>query len=192
MSQFLANAGHAHLNAALRVLSYLKGTKERCLHLGGGIPDIAGFSDLDWGSDHDDRKSTSAYVFHLGLGAVSWKLKKQMSVALSSVESEYMAMCQAVKEAVWLSGLLEDLGIELQSPLIIYGDNQGALALAQNPDTHPCSKHVDIQYHFTRDLVCAGRIAVKYIPTKLMIANALTKPLPQPQFSMLVEAMGVY
>ena len=86
----------------------------------------------------------------------------------------------------------KDLGIELRSPLIIYGDNQGALALAQNPDTHPRSKHVNIQYHFTQDLVCAGQIAVKYIPTKLMIADALMKPLPQPQFSMLVEAMGVY
>ena len=144
LSQFLANPGHAHLNATLRVLSYLKGTKERCLHLGGGIPDIAGFSDSDWGSDHDDRKSTSAYIFRLGLRAVSWKSKKQTSVALSSVESEYMAMCQAAKEAVWLSGLLEDLGIELQSPLIIYGDNQGALALAQNPDTHPRSKHTSV------------------------------------------------
>ena len=101
-------------------------------------------------------------------------------------------MCQVAKEAVWLSGLLEDLGIELRSLLIIYSDNQGALALAQNPDTHPRSKHVDIQYHFTWDLVCAGRIAVKYIPTKLMITDALMKPLPQPQFSMLVEVMGVY
>ena len=101
-------------------------------------------------------------------------------------------MCQAAKEAVWLSGLLEDLGIELRSPLIIYGDNQGALALVQNPDTHLRSKHINIQYHFTQDLVRAGRIAVKYIPTKLMITDALTKPLPRPQFSMLVEAMGVY
>ena len=87
--------------------------KEHCLHLGGGIPDIASFSDLDWGNDHNNCKSTSAYVFHLRLGAVSWKSKKQMSVALSSVELEYMAMCQVAKEAVWLSGLLEDLGIEL-------------------------------------------------------------------------------
>ena len=192
LSQFLANPGHAHLSAALWVLSYLKGMKERCLHLGGGIPNIAGFSDSDWGSDHDNCKSTSAYVFCLRLRAVSWKLKKQTLVALSSVESEYMAMCQVAKEAVWLSGLLEDLGIELGSLLIIYGDNQGALALAQNPDTHLRSKHIDIQYHFTWDLVCAGWIAVKYIPTKLMITDALMKPLPQPQFSILVEVMGVY
>jgi len=192
LSQFLANPGRAHLNAALRVLRYLKGTKSRSLHLGGGFPDIAGFSDSDWGGDQDDRKSTSAYVFHLGYGAVSWKSKKQTSVALSSVEAEYMAMCQAAKEAVWLSGLLEELGMNLRTPLIIYGDNQGALALAMNPDSHPRSKHVDIQYHFTRELIHAGRITVKYLPTKLMIADALTKPLPRPQFEVLTEAMGVY
>ena len=152
LSQFLANHRRAHLNAALRVLRYLKGTKESCLHLGGGIPNIAGFSDSDWGGNHDDCKSTGAC---LGLRAVSWKSKKQTSVALSSVELEYMAMCQAA-EVVWLSGLLEDLGIELRSPLIIYGDNQGALAHALNPNTHPQSKHINIQYYFTRELVRAG------------------------------------
>ena len=67
---------------------------------------IAGFSDPDWGGDHDDRRSTGAYTLRLALGAVSWKFKKQTSVLLSTVESEYMAMCQAVKEAAWLNGRL--------------------------------------------------------------------------------------
>ena len=192
LSQFLVNPGRAHLNAAMRVLRYLKGTKHHSLHLGGGVPVIAGFSDSDWGGNPDDRKSTSAYVFRLGQGAISWKSTKQKSVALSTVESEYMAMCQAAKEAVWLSGLLEDLGIDLRGPLVIYGDNQGVLALTQNPDTHPRSKHIDIQYHYTRELIQAGRIAVNYIPTKLMIADALTKPLARPQFEALIDCMGVY
>lgn len=101
-------------------------------------------------------------------------------------------MCQVAKEAVWLNGLLEDLGANFRSPLVIYGDNQGALALVQNPDTHPCSKHVDIQYHYTQELIDVGCIAVLYIPTKFMIADTLMKPLPHPQFAMLVEEMGVY
>ena len=99
-------------------------------------------------------------------------------------------MCQAAKEAVWLNGLLEDLGVEFRSPLIINGDNQGAPALARNPDTHPRSKHIDIQYRYTRELIHPGRIAVEYIPTKFMLAGALTKPLPR--FEMLIEEMGVY
>jgi len=65
LAQFLANPGRAHLDAALRVLHYLKRTRHRSLHLGGGIPDIAGFSDSDWEGDHDNRKSTGAHIFVL-------------------------------------------------------------------------------------------------------------------------------
>ena len=103
-----------------------------------------------------------------------------------------MAMCQAAKEAPWPNDLLEDLDIALRTPLIIYGDNQGALVLALNPDSHPRSKHVDIQYHFTRELVQAERIAVKHLLTKLMIADALTKPILRHQFDTHTEGMGVY
>jgi len=75
----------------------------------------------------------------MGDGGIYWKTKKQTSFALSSVEAEYMAMCQAAKEAIWLTGLLEDFGIDLQSPIVIFGDSQGAIALAQNPVFYPQS-----------------------------------------------------
>ena len=192
LAQFLTNPARIHLDAALRVLRYLKGTSGRTLNLGGEVPDLAGFSDSDWGGDRDDRKSIGAYVFMMGDGAITWKTKKQSSVALSSVEAEYMGMCQAAKEAVWITGLLEDFGITLRSPVIIYGDNQGALALVQNPVFHPRSKHIDVQYHFTRELVQSGRITVKYITTKAMIADGLTKSLPRPQHEALTKMLGVY
>ena len=99
-------------------------------------------------------------------------------------------MCQAAKEAAWLKGLLEDLGIEPRSPLIIYGDNQDAPALALNPDSHTRSNHINIQYHFTRELVHAGRIAIKYLLTKLMIADVLTKPLSLGIGSVVVLVRG--
>lgn len=181
LAQFLTNPGRAHMEAALRVLRYLKGTKAWTLNLGGDTADLAGFTDSDWGGNQDDRKSISAYVFRLGDGAVSWKTKKQNSVALSSVEAEYMAMCQAGKEAVWLTGFLKDLGINLRAPPIIFCDNQGALALAQNPVFHPRSKHIAIQYHFTRKLVQSQQISVKYIPTRVMLADALTKSFAPPR-----------
>jgi len=96
----------------------------------------------------------------MGNGAISWKTKKQTSVALSSVEAEYMAMCQ--EEAAWLTGLFKDLVLDLRSPLIVYGDNWGALALTRNPVFHPHSKHIAIQYHFPRELVQTGQLIVKY------------------------------
>ena len=128
----------------------------------------------------------------MGDSTISWKTKKQTSVALSSTEAEYVAMCGSAKEAIWLTGLLEDLGIDLQSPIFIFGDNQGVLALTQNPVFHPRSKHIAIQYHFTRGLVQDGRIIVNYIPTEAMIADALTKSLPRPQHVALTEMMGIY
>ena len=191
LAQFLINPGTAHVEATLRILCYLKGTKRWTLNLGGQVADIASYTDSDWGADRDDRKSIGAYVFRIGDAAISWKTKKQSSVALSSVEVEYMAMCQAVKEAVWLTGLLKDFGIDLRSPIVIFGDSQGALALAQNPVFHPRSKHIAIQYHFTRELVQANQITVQYIPTKAMMADALTKALPRPQHIILTEMMGI-
>ena len=192
LAQFLTNPGCTHIEAAHQVLRYLSGTRNRTLNLRGTIPDFAGFTDSDWGGDCDDRKSIGAYIFRLGDAAVSWKTKKQNSIALSSVEVEYMAMCQAAKEAVWLTGFLEDLGIDLEAPPVIFGDNQGALALAQNPVFHPRSKHIDIHYHYTRKLVLSQQITIKYIPTNVMLANVLTKALPHPQHFALSKMIGVY
>ena len=107
----------------------------------------------------------------------SRKTKKQSSVALSSVEAEYMAMCQAAKEAVWLTGLLN---IELRSPLIIFSDSQGALALAQNTVFHPRSKHIAIQYHFTRELVQNNQSVVQYIPTEPWWRMSSPRRYPNP------------
>ena len=83
LAQLLVNPGRVHLEAALRILRYLKSTKEWALNPRGDVVDIAGFTDSDWGGDRDNRKSISAYVFRMGQGAISWKTKKQTSVALS-------------------------------------------------------------------------------------------------------------
>ncbi len=191
LAQFLINPGTAHVEAALRVLHYLKGTKHWTLNLGGQVVDIAGYTDSDWGADRDDRKSIGAYVFRIGNAAISWKTKNQSSVALSSVEAEYMAMCQAAKEAVWLTGLLKDFNIELRSPIILFGDSQGALVLAQNPVFHPRSKHIAIQYHFTRELIVqTNQIAVQYIPTKAMMCCGLGRALVSA--SAIMVFVGIY
>ena len=130
--------------------------KEWTLNLGGDVVDIAGFSNSDWGGDCNYRKSISEYIFRMGDDAILLKMKKQTSVALSSVRGEYMAMCQAAKEVVWLPSLLEDFILDLLSPLVFPGDNQGAIALTQNLVFHPHLKHTAIQYHFTHGLVQAG------------------------------------
>ena len=191
LARFGHNPGRVHWEAAKRVLRYLKGTKQWRLTLGGTPPQIAAFTDADWGSDRDDRRSIGAYIVKIGCGAVSWKSKKQSCVALSSTEAEYMALCQAAKESVWMVDFLKNLGISIHDTMVVNADNQGSMALAKNPVFHDRSKHIDIQYHFTRDLVKEGRISLNYVPTQEMVADMLTKALPRAQHETLANGIGL-
>jgi hypothetical protein len=186
LARFGHNPGRIHWEAAKRVLRYLKGTKGWCLTLGDS-PEIAGYTDADWGSHRDDRRSIGAYVIRLGSGIVSWKSKKQPCVALSSTEAEYMALCQAAKESVWMVDFLKSLGVSISDPMTINVDNQGGISLARDPVFHDRSKHIDIQYHYTRDLLKEGRVNLNYVSTKEMIADLLTKALPRVLLEITVD-----
>jgi hypothetical protein len=199
ISQFASNPSRAHLQAAKRLLRYLKGTSNYKLYLGlatdtqrqGQERQLYGYSDADWGSDVTTSKSVSGYVFYLSGGVVSWSSKKQTSVALSSTEAEYMALAHATQEAVWLRSLLHELGFQESSPTTIFEDNQSSIALAKNPVFHPRTKHVRIKYHFTRDKIDTNEIRLEYIPSERMVADALTKALPRPKFADLTASMNL-
>jgi hypothetical protein len=141
--------------------------------------EIVGYSDADWGGDHQDRKSTTGYVLLLHGSPVSWSSRKQPTVALSSTEAEYMASTQATKEVIWLRRFLNDLGYSQEEPTLINEDNKGSIELAKNPVHHKRTKHIDIQHHFIREKVESGEIVLRHIPTGEMIADAMTKPIPK-------------
>ena len=103
-----------------------------------------------------------------------------------------MALCQASKEAVWMGDFLSSLGVMMQGPMVVNADNQGSIALAKNPVFHDCSKHIDIQYHYTRNLVKEKRIQLEYIPTSDMLADLLTKALPRTQHVHLSQGIGLF
>ena len=153
---------------------------------------VYGYSDSDWGSDSDDRRSVTGYVFLLGGGAVSWQARKQTTVALSSVEAEYMAATQSAKEAMWWRSTLQEMGVELTGPTVIHSDSQGSIALTKNPEHHARSKHIDIRHHFVREQVAVGTITVDYVPTEDMVADVLTKALPRDKHHKLISMMGVH
>ena len=102
-----------------------------------------------------------------------------------------MALTQAAKETIWLRQLMSELGFQttIRKPTIVYEDNQSAIALAKNPVYHARTKHIDVQYHFIRNKVESKEIELRYLPTKEMIADALTKPLPRPAFVIFVDKM---
>ena len=124
-------------------------------------------------------------------GAVSWQSCKQLTVALSSVEAEYMAATQATREAVWWRAFLTELGLPPSAATTVYSDSQGAIALGKNPEHHKRTKHIDIQHHYVREQVDAGSVVMPYISTELMVADVLTKPLAAERHAALSSKMGV-
>jgi hypothetical protein len=195
-SRFLAKPTEAHRGAVKRIMRYLKATIDLCLVYEGEIEPLIGFTDSDWAGDRETRRSTSGYVFNLGSGAISWSSKRQSSTALSSCEAEYIGQTQATKEAIWLRRLLKELQIaeeEGQAPAatIIYGDNQGAIALAKNPQFHARTKHIDVQHHFVREKQHSGEVDLQYVPTDQQVADGLTKALPQDKFEVFRSALGL-
>lgn len=179
LGKFNANPGNMHLQAAKRVLRYLKGTAETSLTLGALSDDVlVGWSDADYAGDLDTRRSTSGNVFKLYVSTIAWQSVRQSSVALSTCESEYMALTEATKEAIALRRQLAEMGLlDLTHAIPLLGDNQVSLALASNPGHHRRTKHIDVRYHFIRDAVTSNIIDLRYIPTIEQTADILTKGL---------------
>ena len=183
LSQHLANPSKADMIMINHVFRYLRGTLDHKLIFRKSDLNLIGYVDADWASSQEDRKSTSAYCFVMNSTgpAVSWKTKRQPTVALSSCEAEYMALCLGMQEALYLKRLLEELCYSALGAITVFCDNQGAISLSKNPTHHNRSKHIDIRYHFCRECVMSGQLKVDYVPTNENTADALTKPLGKPK-----------
>jgi len=151
------------------------------------------YSDSDYAGDIDTRKSTSGYVFYAGNGPISWRSACQHAVTLSSTEAEYYALTEAAKEAIWLQTLLTELGYSGDDikPLLVYGDNTGSLAIAENLEHHQRAKHIDIRAHFIRQCIENGSVELSYIPTDQMVADGFTKPLTNAKHRMFIKQLGM-
>uniref|UniRef100_A0A2N9EE71 Integrase catalytic domain-containing protein n=1 Tax=Fagus sylvatica TaxID=28930 RepID=A0A2N9EE71_FAGSY len=163
-----ASAIGSLMRAVKRILRYLRGTSDHALCYHGGDLRLTGYSDADWASDKDERKSTSGYAFILGGGAVSWCSKKQSCIALSTMESEYVACSAAVQEAVWLRRFLQRLGVtaHAEDAVLLYSDSTSALAYAKDPKYHGKAKHIELRYHYIRDMVSQGEVILQHISTR--------------------------
>lgn len=181
-----------HETAAKHIIRYLSKTKDLKMHYFRTGKPIQGFVDADWGGDPIERKSYTGYVFFYGGSAFSWESKKQATVALSSTEAEYIAFCAASKEAVYLNKLCLELGvINSKIPIVINGDNLSAQQLIKNPVYHARSKHIDIKYHYVREVYKNNEINLNYVPTNDMIADVLTKNLARIKHCKFTNLMGL-
>jgi hypothetical protein len=196
LSRFLVNPLPVYIKAAKRVLQYLKGTIDFSIIYSSTEPlalNLQLFSDTDYTGNRYTYRSTGAYIRFFAGRPATWQSKHQSVVAQSSTESEYIALSEAAKEAAWIRSLLSRLqyqGLDL-NPIVLYRDNQGSLALAENPTFYYSSKHIAVQYHFIRQEVEEGRLALSYIPTDQIPANGLTKALKAPLYSRFIQLLGL-
>lgn len=186
LSQFNNTHTKEHWVGAKRVLKYLKGTKDMGIIFKKSNNPVTGFVDADWANNESDRKSFYGYIFMLAEGPISWECQKQKSIALSSTEAEYIGICEAVKESMYIKSLCVEIFSEnsskysflnLQMPMVIFNDNQSAIKLTENQVFHKRTKHIHVKYHFIRDKVKNKDIKLLYMPTNEMVADMLTKSL---------------
>ncbi|GKD80831.1 hypothetical protein Tco_1347670, partial [Tanacetum coccineum] len=124
---------------------------------------VTGYFDASWQIEKDDSRSQSSWIFLLNGRAMTWKSSKQDTVADSTCESEYIAACEALKEAIWMKNFIGDLRVvpTVQDLIKIFCDNESAVALTKEPMDHGKSKHVERKYHFVRSKVEEGHVIVK-------------------------------
>jgi Reverse transcriptase (RNA-dependent DNA polymerase)/GAG-pre-integrase domain/gag-polypeptide of LTR copia-type len=192
LSQFLDSYTYGHWTAAIRVVRYLKGTRDLELTLGGSNNiNIIGFTDSDWANCPDTRRSVGGYLFTLGSGPISWQSRRQRTVATSSCEAEYTAAFEASKEAIWLRTLLSHIGFSPTAPTTLLCDNNATITLSEDPAFHARVKHFDVRYHFLRERVQLNEISLSYINTRDNIADIFTKPLGTTDFARLRTFLGL-
>eukprot|EP00253_Pinus_taeda_P019467 PITA_19467 len=195
LSKFMSKPGKEHWTIVKQAFRYLRGTSDYgfCYQGRPGLDrvlDIHGFVDANWVGDLDQRRSTSGYVFNLFGGVVSWMSKKQSVVALSTTEAEYMVATHASKEEFWLQRLCSSMRL-VQGAIRINCDSQSAIFLAKNCAYHSKTKHIDVQYHFVRDMIEDKKVLLVKVETLKNTIDALTKSVSSEKFSWCRETMGV-
>ena len=175
-----------------RTLRYLKGTSDQgLLYRWGDVTDMSralfAFSDSDWASDLDDRKSTTGYCIFIGLCLVAWKALKQDLTALSTPHAGYVVLAFTCQVILFFRDMLKEIGFEQSGPTTIFVDNLSAKYIAVTKK----SKFIDIKFHFIRDCVAKGLVKVIHIPSEENLADLFTKPLGNPRFQELCAMLGV-
>ena len=135
--------------------------------------------DSDFAGCKDTRRSTEGNIFVVAGGPVSWESKRQETVALSTVEAEYMSFSRATSQALWMSKFFTEIGLPTPRPILIHADNNGSISHSLNNKNHRRTKHIDVRHHFVKDHVKCGNVTFQYILSSENIADLFTKPLPR-------------
>ena len=194
-SRFLGKPTNSHVKALQGVFRYLTKT----LDLGivynkhSKNPELHAYTDSDWAGSTliGDSKSTSGYVVMLAGGPIAWSSRRQATVATSSTYSEYVGQANTIKQVCHLIQFLGELNRFPNLPIKIYADNQGAQALARNPEFHAKAKHIQLSHHFQREKVEKGLVEMIHVATSDQAADGFTKPLGRAKFDRWIGLIGL-
>jgi hypothetical protein len=192
LSKVMDGATEAHQKILYRTIKYVIDTRGRALLMQpvnskGRYWEIEAYSDSDWASMENNRKSVSGFVVFLNGVLVSWKSKQQEVIARSSTEAEYIALAAVCTEVIFIKQLLESINIGVKTPIKINVDNTGAIMLLENESISNRTKHIDVRVHFVRDLRDDKIINVEYVNTAFNLADPYTKNLTGNDFHRLTS-----
>ncbi|KAK2378173.1 hypothetical protein QL285_078757 [Trifolium repens] len=193
LSRYTSNPSRHHWHAITRVFKYLKGTLNYGLSYMGFPSVLEGYSDASWINNVEDSSSTSGWVFLLGGGAISWASKKQTCITSSTMESEFVALAAAGKEAEWLRNLVYEIPIWPKpiSPISIRCDSSATLAKAYSQIYNGKSRHLGIRHSMIRELIMNGVISIEFVRSQQNLADHLTKGLARDLVQKSVIGMGL-
>ena len=190
-SRFQSNPQVSHLNAIKRIIKYVGGICDyELFYSKESNISLAGLSDSDWASNANDRKSTTDGCFYVGVNFLTWMSKKQNYVSLSTAEAEYIAAGNCCSQLFWMQKVLTDYGIS-QDTMVVYYDNSSAIDISKNPVQHSKTKHIEIRYHYIRDIVGRKIVCLEYIPTERQNADIFTKPFDRSKFKTLRQIISM-
>ena len=193
LSRYTSRPSTSHWKALRRVLRYLKGTMAYGIAYVGTPSTLEGYTDASWISNMEDHSSTSGWVYLLGGGAISWASKKQSCITTSTMESEFVALAAAGKEAEWLRNLIHEIPLWPKpiSPIAIFCDSQSTLAKAYSQVYNGKSRHLGVRHSSIRELITHGVISVVFVRTHNNLADHLTKSLAKELVYKSARGMGL-
>jgi hypothetical protein len=192
LCQYMKKPRTGHWKAAIRVLRYLKTTKNYGLCFDGKKQlELKAYCDSDWAGEAETSLSHYGYVYKLGDGPIAWRSTRQKSIMRSSTGAEFYALDEAAREGEYLRGLLSEMGENPIGPTTIYQDNIGSIATATLPRVTRNTKHLMLRYNKIKELVKNNVMKVTYLGTKDMVADVLTKSLGKVKHRQFCDSMGI-
>lgn len=189
--QFMHSPTTGHWATVKCILRYLKGTHDHGLIYKPSSLTLTTFVDVDYAGDPDDRRSTGGHCIFLGDNLIYWSSKKQCGVSRSNTEAEYRQLAYTFAHLSWFRNIFRDLHLPLPPPRLWCG-NISAIVVASNPVYQARIRHVEVDYHYIKEMVIRKEIEVGYVATTDQLVDFLTKGLSSVRFNYLVSKLPVH